>query len=183
MVKMPKMPPATLPAARATRPTASPPGARRPLHRLAHRQVFLQPSLADQELLCALEHLGPLIPQRLRLLHERREDEDEDQRDRAQNREIQHEDREPPRHPLRDAEPLALEDAHDRAEADRQDDAHVHDQQRAADDVGAPEDDAGERRHHDGVADERATLFGGPRSHAPFGPRARNSPVNSATRS
>ena len=54
---MPKIPPATLPTAPSTVVTASPPvpGARSTAS--LHRQVFLQPALADQELLAALEHL------------------------------------------------------------------------------------------------------------------------------
>ena len=53
--------------------------------RLAQRQVLLQPALVDQELLGAVEHLGQLAPERLRLMDERREDQKADQRDGAED--------------------------------------------------------------------------------------------------
>jgi hypothetical protein len=134
------------------------------LHRLTHREVFLQQALLDQELLAALEHLRSLLPQGLPLLHERRKDEEQDEREGAQNRDVEDEDGEPSRQALGDREKARpLDHADDGAEAHCEEHADVNDDQRVADDVRRPEQGGDRRRHRDAVEDQRADFFGAAR--------------------
>ena len=199
IVSSPKMPPATpTTAAKTVRPTASTPaGAGRGLDRLLEREMFPQQSFRDQELLHLLEHLVLDAPELLRLVDERRHDERHDEAERAEDREIEDEDRQPARKALRPdrQQLLPLDQADDRAEPDREQAADVEEQQHVADQVRRPQQDAGERGHPDGPEDQRFVavrvgcpcrrtreVSGGPGQGVECGPsgRARNSAVNCA---
>ena len=83
---------------------------------------------------------GQRRPELLRLMDERRNDHEADADQRADDDEIQDEDREPAREARRAdrQDLLPLDQPHDRAESDREEAAHVDEQQHVADEERAP---------------------------------------------
>ena len=115
--------------------TASPPlltGARSTASWIVSRSVSRP--FCDQELLCPLEHLRQRAPQLLRLVNERRHDQKPDSDERADDEQVENQDRQPSRKAARAdrEESLALDQPDDRAEADRQQPAHVDQEQDVA---------------------------------------------------
>ena len=133
---------------------------RRGFDRLADADAMVEQSPIDQELLRAFEHLRRGVDKRLALLVERRESQHADTDERADQEEIQNEDREPARKSFvaYREQPLLFNEPDHRAEPDRQQAADVEEQQDLANQVRGEDDDDGEGRHHDRVADQRLLL-------------------------
>ncbi len=91
--------------------------ARRVLHRLLERDEAAgrHQSFVDEERLQSIELVGKPSPQRLSLRDERRHDGERDQHDGRQNRDVDHEDRQPPRNaPPAVVGTRALDETHQR---------------------------------------------------------------------
>ena len=93
------MPPTNPQTAPITVPTASDPPARRLLDRFAERQLAAQQPAVDQPLLAALEHLGQRRPELARLRDQRRNHQQPEADQHADEAEVDDEDRRPPRQP------------------------------------------------------------------------------------
>ncbi len=109
-----------------------------------------------QKALHGFEHRGLLVPELLRLLDDRRHDHHPERGQRAENEDVENENRRPPGKAFRAdrQQPLPLDHADDRAEADGEQPADIEEQQDVAYEVQRPHQDDGQRRHPDRVTNE-----------------------------
>ena len=130
-------------------------GPRRILKRLFEREVVIQQSMPDQELLSLIDELGCALPQVLRLIDERRHDEQTANRRQEQDAEIDDENGKPSRQRARAFRHRPLDAMHKRTEAGREHHADVRDQNGVACDVQRSERESGQRRYRHRTGDGR----------------------------
>jgi hypothetical protein len=95
-----------------------------------------------------------MVPEGTSLCDQRREDERAHAYDRADDDKVQDENREPARHPPADWQHLlALDQPHDRTEADGEDAADVEQQQNIAHQINGVEQHDAAERHRNGPGD------------------------------
>ena len=116
---------------------------------------MIEQPVRQQKVLRAIEQRGRAIPQLLRLIDERRNDQQSDEGQNADDGQIDHQDGEPARQAAGADrnDPLMLDRVHQRREANRQQHADVDEQQHLAREIQRPDDDHRQRRQDDGAAD------------------------------